>query len=160
MIRDAKIEDAQDICGIYNHYIKNTPTTFETERVSEDIMVERIVNISENFFWIVYEKDGRILGYAYASSFKSRSAYNNSVECSIYIRADEKGKGIGSTLLSQLINRCRERGFHTIIGTITLPNEGSIALHEKFGFKKAAHFKEVGYKFNTWIDVGSWQLLL
>lgn len=160
MIRDAKIEDAQDICGIYNHYIKNTPITFETERVSKNTMVERIVNISENFFWIVYEEDGRILGYAYASSFKSRSAYNNSVECSIYIRADEKGKGIGSTLLSQLINRCRKRGFHTIIGTITLPNESSIALHEKFGFKKAAHFKEVGYKFNTWIDVGSWQLLL
>ncbi len=160
MIRDVKIEDAQDICRIYNHYIKNTPTTFETVSVNESAMTERIVHISENFFWILYEEEGRILGYAYVSSFKSRSAYSNSVECSIYIKPDETGKGIGSRLLSRLINRCRERGFRTIIGTITLPNEGSIALHEKFGFEKVAHFKEVGFKFHSWIDVGSWQLLL
>lgn len=160
MIRDVKTKDAKDICEIYNHYIKNTSATFETDSVDENTMTERIANISRDFFWIVYEEEGRISGYAYVSSFKSRSAYNNTVECSIYIKAEEKGRGIGSTLLSHLISRCKERGFHTVIGTITLPNEGSVALHEKFKFKKVAHFKEVGFKFSDWIDVGSWQLIL
>lgn len=160
MIRDVKIEDAKSICEIYNHYIKNTSITFEVREIDKDTMAERIADISEKFFWIVYEKEGKILGYAYVSSFKSRSAYNNTVEGSVYIRKDKAGKGIGSTLLSQLITRCRERNYHTVIGTITLPNERSVALHEKFGFKKVAHFKEVGFKFGSWIDVGSWQLLL
>ncbi len=160
MIRDVKIEDAKSICEIYNHYIKNTSITFEVGEIDKDTMAERIADISEKFFWIVYEKEGKILGYAYVSSFKNRSAYNNTVEGSVYIRKDKAGKGIGSTLLSQLITRCRERNYHTVIGTITLPNEGSVALHEKLGFKKVAHFKEVGFKFGSWIDAGSWQLLL
>lgn len=160
MIRDVKLEDSQDICHIYNHYIKNTSVTFEEEEVTDNIMLDRIKTISKNFFWIVYEVDKEVLGYAYASSFKSRSAYKNTVECSIYLKDTEGGRGIGSKLFSELIKRCREMDLHAIIGTITLPNEGSIAIHEKFGFKKVGHFKEVGFKFNRWVDVGSWQLLL
>ena len=160
MIRDVKLEDSKNICAIYNHYIKNTSATFEEEEVTEDIMMDRILNISRDFFWIVYEEEDRILGYAYVSPFKSRSAYKNTVECSIYIKNTESGKGIGSSLFSELIKRCKEMNLHTIMGTITLPNEGSIALHEKFGFKKVGHFKEVGFKFDRWVDVGAWQCLL
>lgn len=160
MIRDVKLEDSKIICAIYNHYIKNTSATFEEEEVTNSIMLDRIKNVSRNFFWIVYEERGRVLGYAYVSPFKSRSAYKNTVECSIYIKDTESGKGIGSSLFSELIRRCKEMKLHTIMGIITLPNEGSIALHEKFGFKKVGHFKEVGFKFNRWVDVGSWQSLL
>ena len=160
MIRDVKMEDSKNICHIYNHYIKNTSITFEEESISPNTMLDRIKTISKDFFWIVYEVDNEVLGYAYVASFKSRSAYKNTVECSIYIKNTEGGKGIGSELFSELIKRCREIGLHAVVGTITLPNEGSIALHEKFGFKKVAHFREVGFKFDRWVDVGSWQLLL
>lgn len=160
MIRDVQFKDSEDICDIYNHYIRNTSISFEKEEVSKGIILDRIEETSENFFQIVYEEGESVLGYAYISPFKSRAAYKNTVECSIYIKHTEGGKGIGSKLFSELIKRCKSMNFRTIIGVITLPNEKSIALHEKFGFEKVAHFKEVGFKFGRWVDVSSWQLLL
>lgn len=160
MIRNVHIKDASDITNIYNHYIKNTTITFEELELNSKEISNRIKSVTEFFPWIVYEEDGIVVGYAYVSSFKNRSAYKNSVESSIYIDHKSKGRGIGTLLYKELIRLCHLRNYHTILGITTYPNEKSILLHKKLGFEKVAHYKEVGYKFNTWIDVAVWQLIL
>ncbi len=99
-------------------------------------------------------------GYAYASEWKSRCAYRYSVETTVYLHPDARGKGIGTLLYQELIRKLSKLELHAAIGGIALPNDASVALHEKIGFKKAAHFKQVGYKFNKWVDVGYWELIL
>ena len=101
-----------------------------------------------------------IQGYAYATDWKPRGAYRHSVESTVYLRNGQSGHGYGSQLYSKLIELLMRLQVHTVIGGIAQPNEESIALHEKFGFVKVAHFKEVGYKFDQWVDVAYWQLIL
>jgi len=96
----------------------------------------------------------------HASKWKGRCAYRFSVEATVYLKTGKLGKGIGTKLYTALLNDLRKRNIHAVIGGIALPNKESQYLHEKFGFKKVAHFTEVGYKFNKWIDVGYWELLL
>lgn len=160
MIRAIRPEDASQICTIYNYYIENTIVTFEETPVSESEMKSRIVQTIQKHPWIVYEQDGVIIGYAYASEWKSRCAYKYSVETTVYLKSDAKGHGIGSILYGELIRLLREKNLHAAIGGIALPNEASVVLHEKFGFEKIGQFKQVGYKFDTWIDVGYWELIL
>lgn len=160
MIRSVHITDAHDITNIYNHYIKNTTITFEELEITSEEVSNRIKSVTELFPWIVYEDDGKVVGYAYVNSFKSRSAYKNSVESSIYIDHKFKGRGVGTLLYKEIIRLCQLKNYHTILGVTTCPNEKSVLLHKKLGFEKVAHYREVGYKFNTWIDVAVWQLLL
>jgi phosphinothricin acetyltransferase len=160
MIRDITVNDAAQICEIYNYYILNTIITFEESIVSEQEMMLRIEETIKKLPWIVFEKKGEIHGYAYASEWKSRCAYKYSLESTVYLKNGLEGNGIGSQLYDELIKKIRDKKYHAVIGGISLPNEASIALHEKFGFEKIAHFKEVGYKFNSWIDVGYWELIL
>ncbi|MBP6640568.1 MAG: N-acetyltransferase [Bacteroidia bacterium] len=159
-IRNASPSDAPEIAAIYNHFILETVITFEETAISDDEMAGRISEVSEKFPWIVCVEAGRILGYAYASSWKSRCAYRNSVETTVYLDANVAGRGLGKLLYQELLNRLRGLGLHAAIGGIALPNEASVRLHEKCGFEKVAHFKEVGFKFGNWIDVGYWQVLL
>jgi len=107
----------------------------------------------------VYSEGNKTLGYAYASKWKSRCAYKYSVETTVYLRPEVKGQGIGSKLYKELLTQLKEKNIHAAIGGIALPNDASIALHEKLGFKKIGQFKEVGYKFDKWIDVGYWELI-
>lgn len=159
-IRDALPIDAAEIAQIYNHYTANTIITFEEDAVSVDIINERIneVQVSE-LPWLVAEQDGKVLGYAYSSKWKGRCAYRYSTEVTVYMGPDHVGKGIGSALYSKLLRALKFQGIHVAIAGIALPNEASIKLHEKMGFLKVAHFQEVGFKFNRWIDVGYWQLI-
>ena len=159
MIRRIEMRDAEEIKDIYNHYIQNTTITFEESPIDILEMTKRIKTILEHYPWLVYEDHNKIIGYAYASPWKSRSAYKYSVESTIYVHPKEQRKGIGIQLYSKLIEELNELNIHTIIGVIALPNKGSIALHEKLGFKKVGHFKEVGNKLGKWIDVGYWQLI-
>ena len=160
MIRGVYTEDAEAVCSIYNHYVKNTIFTFEENPVSTEEMKDRIAEATVSLPWVVWEENGEIKGYAYASKWKTRSAYRFSVESSIYLQPDFIGKGAGRILYETLISELRNLALHTVIGGIALPNEGSVALHEQLGFLKVAHFKEVGWKFGRWIDVGYWELLL
>jgi len=160
MLRNIQPDDAAQICEIYNHYVLNTIITFEESPVSEHEMKSRIEQITRKLPWIVYEKNHKIIGYAYASAWKSRCAYKFSVESTVYLKKGEEGKGIGTILYKELIAQLEKKGYRAIIGGIALPNNASIALHEKYGFQKIGQFIEVGYKFNTWIDVGYWELIL
>lgn len=160
MIRPVRSDDAAAICDIYNYYIDNTIITFEEEQVEPAEMKDRILQITKKLPWIVFEKDDMVAGYAYASEWKSRCAYKHSLETTVYLRQGMEGNGIGSKLYAELIEWLRKEKYHAAIGGISLPNDASIALHEKFGFKKIGQFVEVGYKFDKWIDVGYWELLL
>lgn len=160
MIRDTKPADASQIVEIYNYYILNTTVTFEEEAVTAADMVGRITEITAKYPWLVYEVDGKIVGYAYASAWKSRCAYKFSAETTVYLQNGLSGKGIGSELYNELLSRLKELNLHGIIGGVALPNDGCIALHQKFGFEKVAQFKEVGFKFDKWIDVTYWEKLL
>ena len=160
MIRQVVSADAAAISGIYNYYINNTVISFEERPVSINEMEKRIRDVTVEYPWLAAEEAGEILGYAYASKFKDRSAYRYTAEITVYLKNGKEGKGLGTQLISRLIDEARTRGIHTLISCITLPNERSVAIHEKFGFKKIAHFKEVGFKFNQWLDVGFWELLL
>ncbi|MFC1885731.1 arsinothricin resistance N-acetyltransferase ArsN1 family B [Thermodesulfobacteriota bacterium] len=161
IIRPATLRDAEDVVDIYNHYILNTVITFEEQSVSPEDLSKRIQKVfSENLPWLVAEQDGKIVGYAYASQWKDRSAYRFSVECTIYLTPSLQSQGLGTKLYTALFETLRCRTVHAVVGTIALPNPASIALHEKFGMKKVAHFKEVGFKFNKWVDVGYWEVLL
>lgn len=161
MIRNAKPEDATAIADIYNYYTKNTIVTFEEEEISESDIAERIKDvISDHLPWIVAEIHGEVLGYAYASKWKSRIAYRYTLESTVYLAPDKVGHGVGSMLYKELISRVKQANMHAIVGIIALPNPSSVSLHEKFGFKRVAYLKEVGMKFGEWIDVGNWQLLL
>ncbi len=160
MIRSAKLKDAKSIIDIYNYYILHSGATFEEKQIDEAEMCVRI-NISDKRFpWLVFEENKQVLGYAYAGAWKGRSAYLHTVEISVYLQASAVQKGIASQLYTELLKRLQYQNIHAVIAGIALPNEASIALHEKFGFEKIAHFKEVGFKFGKWMDVGYWQLLL
>lgn len=160
MIRTVRPNDAQGISLIYNHYIEHTTITFETNPVSVNEMCDRISGITEKYPYFVYEEAGSVIGYCYALSWKKKEAYRNTVESTIYINPSFQGKGIGAQLMRRLIDELRTQKRHAIIACITIPNPASVKLHEKFGFKQVSAFKEVGYKFGQWLDVGDWQLCL
>ena len=160
MIRLVHSGDAPVIAAIYNYYVENTVITFEEARVDTEEMEARISNLSGQYPWLVYEQAGTIIGYAYASPWKVRSAYRYAVETSVYLAQDCTGNGVGTKIYSELLHRIKQTDLHIAIGGIALPNAASIALHEKLGFEKIGHFKQVGFKFEQWIDVGYWQLLL
>jgi L-amino acid N-acyltransferase YncA len=160
MIRQIELSDAKAICEIYNHHVQNTIVTFEEEPVPEEEMKNRIIGVTNKFPWLVYEEKDTVVGYAYATEWRGRTAYRFSAESTIYLHQSFTGKGIGAKLYKQLIDEVKQKEVHSLIGGISLPNNGSIALHEKLKFKKVAHFCEVGFKLNRWIDVGYWQLML
>ncbi|NUU00892.1 arsinothricin resistance N-acetyltransferase ArsN1 family B [Herbaspirillum robiniae] len=159
-IRAATAADAAAICGIYNHYVEHTTVSFETEAIPVAAMAARIAEVQAQFPWLVYEEGGQVLGYAYASKWKPRAAYAQSVESSVYLHRDAAGRGIGKQLYARLFAQLRPLGVHLVIGGIAQPNDASVALHERMGFVKVGQFNEVGRKFGRWVDVGYWQLKL
>ena len=158
MIRPAVRDDAERIAAIYNHHVENTVITFEVDPVSPGEMASRISR--ETHPWLVADEEGSVQGYAYATRWKLRAAYVNTVETAIYVAPDQCGKGLGTYLYAALLDQLRSNGIHSALGGIALPNPASIALHEKLGFKKVGELKEVGWKLGRWIDVGYWQLIL
>jgi phosphinothricin acetyltransferase len=156
MIRFVTPSDAIAIAEIYNYYILNSVITFELDPVTPQEITSRMEKYKEIGPYLVYEERGEILGYAYVSKFRERKAYENSAESTIYLKNGYGGKGLGYQLYMELLSQVALQR-HTIIGGIALPNEASVRLHEKCGFRKVAHFSEVGRKFGKWIDVGFWQ---
>lgn len=160
MIRPALLADAMQIAAIYNPYIAETVITFEEQEISGDTMAERMRAVLPSLPWLVWEEHDQIVGYAYAALWKQRSAYRHSVESTIYLHPAAVRRGIGTQLYAALLEELRGRNVHAVVGGIALPNVASTTLHEKLGFNKIAHFREVGRKFNRWVDVGYWELLL
>ena len=161
MVRSVQPSDASRIAAIYNHYVTHTAVTFEESDVSPIDMESRIHDVlASGLPFLAVESGGEVVGYAHASKWKGRCAYRFSVEVSAYIHHDALGRGFGSALYQALCPLLADKGFHALIGGIALPNDASIRLHEKFGFRQVARFPEVGFKFGRWVDVGYWQLIV
>jgi len=160
MIRDGVLADAERIAQIYNYFIHNTVASFEEESVSVETMTQRMAEIMQTYPWLVYEDGGEIVGYAYASAWKARTAYRHSVEGSIYLDVTKVRKGIGTQLCEALLTRLKKMSVHCVIGGVALPNPASVGLLEKMGFEKVAHFKEVGWKQGKWVDVAYWEKVI
>lgn len=158
MLRNVNFADASAIAEIYNHYVRETVITFEETEVDTEEIKNRIHSVTSKYPWLVYEDHGEVIGYAYATEWRTRSAYRFTAESAIYLKPNQSQKGIGTQLYQELLNRLKQQDIHVVMGVLTLPNPQSVKLHEKFGFKKAAHFPEVGFKFGQWVDVGYWQL--
>ena len=160
MIRSVTQQDASSIANIYNEYVLNSTITFETEPVTVAEMEKRINHLSKDFPYFVYEENNEIQGYCYVHYWKEKAAYKYTLETTVYLSPNAKGKGIGTLLMKKLIETCKEQGYHNLIACITSGNEASFYLHTKLGFKKVSHFHEVGLKFNQWLDVIDYELIL
>ena len=159
-IRPVTPQDAAAIAAIYNEYVLKTDISFETEALSAEEMRGRILDISADFPNLVFEEEGRVLGYCYAHAWKERAAYSRTLETTIYLAPEAQGRGIGTRLMGRLIEACREGGFHALVACITGGNEPSIALHRRLGFRQVSCFPQVGRKFGRWLDVVDLQLML
>ncbi|MBN7795747.1 N-acetyltransferase [Parahaliea mediterranea] len=161
MVREASEADAAAVSAIYNHYIEHTVVTFEETPLPAAALAARIAETRAAALpWLVAVRGGEVLGYAYAGKWKGRCAFRYTVEVTVYLAPGCTGRGIGKRLYGVLFRELAVRGYHCAIGGIALPNAASVALHEHFGMEKVAHFREVGYKFERWIDVGYWQGML
>lgn len=160
-IRPAVAGDAAALARIYDPYVRATTVTFEEEPVAPEEMASRLrAVLSGGLPWLVAEQDAQVVGYAYASPWKSRAAYRFAVEVTVYLAPEFTRRGWGTQLYEELFARLRERGVHSVVGGIALPNDASVALHERLGMVKVAHFREIGFKLGRWIDVGYWQRTL
>jgi L-amino acid N-acyltransferase YncA len=160
IIRLAAFDDADQIHAIYAPIVENTAISFETEPPTAAEMARRIAGILPHFPWIVCERGGEILGYAYAAAHRSRAAYQWSVDTSIYVREEEQRTGTGRSLYSALFEILRSQGYFNAFAGIALPNAASVGLHEAVGFSPVGVYREVGYKLGHWHDVGWWQCRL
>lgn len=156
-IRAAESADAAALCEIYNPHVTGTIVTFEERPVSVDEMAARIRETTERWPWLVIEREGEVAAYAYATAWRPRSAYRFSVETTIYVGERHQRRGVGAAVYRELLARLQGMKLHSAVGTIALPNDGSVALHERLGFEKAGELKEIGFKLGRWIDVGYWQ---
>lgn len=160
MIRNVKLEDAESINRIYNHYILNTTVSFETVALDVEEMRQRIKDIAAHHPYFVSEENGQLTGYCYAHPWKERAAYSHTWEVTIYLAPGETRHHTGTALLEHLVEACRKMECKALIACITEENQASIAFHGKMGFTKVSHFKQVGRKFGRWLDVVDMELLL
>jgi L-amino acid N-acyltransferase YncA len=157
MIRIARAEDAQAIHAIYAPAVDDTAITFETEHPGVEAMRQRIITRLQHYPWLVWEENGQVLAYAYATRFRERAAYDWIAETSIYVHADARRRGIARKLYNALLDVMRLQGINQAVGVITLPGDISVALHEAMGFTPAGVWRKAGYKLGRWWDVGVWQ---
>jgi len=155
-IRQGESDDLNRLVEIYNHYVTDTHVTFDTEPFAVAERIHWFNQFAANgpHRLLVAEQADEVVGYATSTSFKVKPAYRTSVETTIYIDSEQTGNGYGSRLYSQLIDLMHaEESVHRAYGGVALPNEGSVAMHEKLGFRHAASYHEVGYKFGKYWDV-------
>ncbi|MEX3011738.1 N-acetyltransferase family protein [Hoeflea sp. TYP-13] len=162
VMRDANPSDLEAITGIYRESVENGISSYELTPPDLVEMKRRFASLtSRNYPYIVAEdENGQLLGYAYAGPYRERPAYRWTVEDSIYIDKDARGRGIGKALLIRLIERCEALGFRQMIAIIGGPEEGSVALHRALGFDEIGTMHATGYKFGRWLDTVVMQLSL
>jgi phosphinothricin acetyltransferase len=159
IIRSVEARDAQAIRDIYAPFVSESATSFEVDPPDRGAMERRILEQRERFPWLVYEAHGQVLGYAYASPHRAaRKAYQWCVEVSVYIHADLRRRGVGRALYGSLLEILRRQGFVNAYAGVTLPNPGSLRLHESMGFRPIGVYPRIGFKFGRWHDVAWFQL--
>ena len=160
MIRLATIDDVPAIHAIYSPVVSETVISFEVEPPSLEQMRQRITKVLAAYPWLVYEEEGDVRGYAYASQHRERAAYQWSADVSVYVHEQWRGKRVGRALYTSLFGVLRTLGYVNVFAGVTLPNAASVALHEAMGMEPLGVYHHVGYKMGQWHDVGWWQGLL
>lgn len=160
-LRPFRWADVPALTAIYAHYVQHSAITFDTEAPGEPAMAEKFGHlVALGHPLLVAELEGAVVGYAYASVYRPRAAYRFTCEDSIYLHPDAKGRGIGKALLTELLAQSRAFGFKQMLAVITADTANSIAIHEKFGFRRVGYYDAVGYKFDRWHDIVHLQLAL
>ena len=161
MLRSATIQDASAIAAIYAPYVRDGTRSFESVAPDAAEMARRIERTLKTHPWLVAEDDhGEVVGYAYATGFRGRDAYRFTAETSVYVEPGAQGRGIGSELAVGLLEALRASGYRTAVAVITLPNDPSIRMHERVGYREAGRLPAVGWKADRWNDIGYWHLAL
>ncbi len=159
-VRPARLQDAASCRAIYAPFVTDSWVSFEEDVPSEREMKRRIEGYGYSHGWVVAELDGEIAGYAYGSPHRLREAYRHSCDVAIYVPEARAGRGIGHAIYGELLPLLAAHDIHAAFAGIALPNEASIKLHEAAGFTPIGIYREVGWKFGAWRDVGWWQKLL
>ena len=160
-IRSARETDLPDILEIYNHVILHTTAVYTYEPHTLEMRKAWFASkVSDGYPLFVAEDGSRVVGLSTYGSFRAWPAYKYTVENSVYVAADQRGKGIARLLMPPLIEAARTQGYHAIIASIDATNESSLRLHRSFGFGEVAHFRQVGFKFGRWLDLKFLELLL
>lgn len=159
-LRLATLDDCDAILGIYRPYVECTSITFELETPTHGEFLARMKDIMSFFPYLVVERDGEVVGYAYAHFLHERAAYRFNAELSVYLKQGLTGSGLGSKLYSALIELLRAQGFYKLYAIVTMPNAASDALQRRFGFKQIIRFENQGFKLGEWHDVAWYELVL
>jgi L-amino acid N-acyltransferase YncA len=152
------VRDAAACAAIYTPHVEASATSFEERAPSAEEFAARIERVSATHPWLVAERAGEVIGYAYACAHRERPAYRWATDVSVYVADDQRREGVGRGLYETLFERLRRQRFHIACAGITLPNEASVALHERLGFVPVGVFRRIGWKDGAWRDVGWWQL--
>ena len=153
MLRIATTQDIPAILAIYAPYIETSTATFEYDVPCLRSFTQRFLDITAQFPWLVWEEEGEILGYAYASAPYSRAAFSWCAEPSIYLKPEARSRGIGKRLYAALEALLKEQGYQVLYALITDENTASIRFHERLGYAKSVHFPDCGFKFNRWLGL-------
>jgi phosphinothricin acetyltransferase len=158
LIRVATTADAAALAELYRPYVEGSRISFEEKAPDRAEMARRIESDRPGHYpWFAAEENGRLLGFASSSAFRARPAYRWTVETGIYLSCEAQGRGVGRALLKELLRTLEQQGYVAAIGAIALPNDASVALHEKLGFVHTGTYRQVGFKMGEWLDVGLWQ---
>lgn len=159
-VRDARDSDAAALAAIYAPAVVGSVISFEEDAPDAAEMGRRLEMVRRTGAWLVAEQEGQVVGFAYGSRHRERAAYRWSADASVYVDAQHRRAGVGTLLYRALFELLRRQGYKAVHAGITLPNDASVGLHERFGFQPVARFPKVGWKLGAWHDVGWWQLEL
>lgn len=152
--------DAAACASIYEPYVVDTPISFEEQPPHAPAFAQRIERMSRTHPWLVAEDGGQVIGFAYGCPHRERAAYRWAADVSAYVDGDRRRRGAGRALYGSLLPLLQDQGLYIACAGVTLPNEGSVAFHESFGFRPVGVYRRIGFKQGTWWDVGWWQLQL
>lgn len=152
-LREATDRDAAACAGIYAPFVRDTCISFETDPPDETEMARRIIDYTGTHAWLVAERGGAVIGYAYGSPHRAREAYRFSTEVSVYLHPAAHGAGVATALYTELFGRLDARGYRRAFAGVTMPNEPSERFHRSFGFETVGTFRRIGWKFDAWHDV-------
>jgi phosphinothricin acetyltransferase len=158
VIRPAQADDGAAVAAVYGPYVRDTAVSFEVEPPTGVVMAERIIGTLGTHPWLVAEREGVVVGFAYAGKHSQRAAYRWTVDVTVYVRDTERRSGVGRQLYQVLLGTLRLQGFRSAFAEIVLPNSGSVRLHESMGFRHIGIHNDIGHKLGRWHDIGYWRL--
>ncbi len=156
-LRTAIADDLPALADIYNEAVAHSVSTFDVEPQPPELFAERVASTRPGDHVVVAEERGRVIGMAYAATYRPRPAYDGTRETSVYLAPDARGRGLGRALYEELLARVDADGIHVCLAVIAQPNAASEALHEALGFERVGTLREVGRKFDRWVDTTWWQ---